>query len=523
MVNFNTASMVQLTVDNTCSNILVRGVNWIGDAVMTMPAIRSMKVSCPDARITLLVKPWVAPLFEKDPHIDEIIVYGDEHKGISGKLKLARLLRKKAFCRAVLLQNALDAAIVSLLARIPERIGYNRDGRGVLLTKSIRYDDHAKKLHHIKYYLNLLDQSGFDTVYSTPWSYLDLKERIEARQTLSTMKRPLVALNPGATYGSSKRWPSDRFADLAQGIIDQVRGSVVVLGGPSETSIAGEIASMVRGQYDEILVMAGKTSLRQLMALVSECDVLVTNDSGPMHIGYSVGTPLVAIFGSTSPEMTGPVGGGSLVVRQKVDCAPCFERECTRNDLQCMNAVSVQDVFDAIKKLLFTNRAVFFDRDGTLCKDVNYLNKMEDFELYPSIGRLSKLKEKGFRLVGISNQSGIARGLVNEDFVKEVHNIFTDEYGFDGFYYCPHHPDEYCPCRKPEPGMLMQARVDHGINLRESFVVGDKDADMMLARSVGARGVFMETGKEQVSPHADFRARDFKEAVKIVVEAQGNS
>lgn len=186
-----------------------------------------------------------------------------------------------------------------------------------------------------------------------------------------------------------------------------------------------------------------------------------------------------------------------------------------------MNAVSVQDVFGAVKKLLYTNRAVFFDRDGTLCKDVHYLNKMEGFELYPSIEHISKLKQEGFRLIGISNQSGIARGLVNEDFVKEVHNIFMDAYGFDGFYYCPHHPDEYCPCRKPEPGMLMQARVDHGINLRESFVVGDKDADMMLARSVGARGVFMETGKEQVSPHADFRAHDLKEAVEIVVEAQG--
>lgn len=497
-----------------CNNILVRGVNWIGDAVMTMPALRALRQSRPDAHITLLVTPWVAPLFEKDPHIDKIMLYEDEHRSLSGKLRLAKVLRKNNFCSAVLFQNAIDAALISFLAGIPERIGYNRDSRRMLLSKAIRFDDHAKGLHHIEYYLNLLKNAGFDARYSLPWIYLTLEERLNARNRVKELNRPLVALNPGATYGSSKRWHTERFAELARMIAHKLNGSVVILGGHSETGIADEIVNYI--QNVELLNLAGKTVLRELAAVLSEVDLLVTNDSGPMHIGYAVGTPVVALFGSTSPELTGPAGKDAVVVKKDVYCAPCFERECRQMDLECMDLITPEEVFDALGKVLHSRRAVFFDRDGTLCRDADFLSRMEDFEVFPDIDTLLRLKERGFRLLGLTNQSGIARGLVQEDFVRKVNSIFLQKYHFDGFYYCPHLPDEHCSCRKPEPGMIYEARADHDVDLKRSFVVGDKESDMILAKSVGATGILVTTGKDRFSSYADYVAGTIKDAVGII-------
>ena len=510
-------------------NILVRGVNWIGDAVMTMPAIRALKLANPDSSITLLVKPWVSPLFEKNPNVDEIILYSNEYRGFTGRVKLARKLKEYNFDCAVLLQNAFDSAFVTFLAGIPERIGYSRDARRFLLTKLVPFDGDVKSLHHIEYYLNLLVGSGFAAKKSEPWIYLSVEERLRARQRLKDLKRPIIAINPGATYGSSKRWRTERFAEVARRIIGEIDGSAVILGGPSEVAIAAEIVEiLLRARPDlasanrYLSRMAGMTGLRELITLISESDILVTNDSGPMHIGYAVGTPVVAIFGSTSPALTGPCGDDSVVIRKEIECSPCFERECKKGDLRCMDLVDPAEVFQAIEGLVKARKAVFFDRDGTLCKDPGYLNRMENLEIFPEIDGLKRLKQQGFSLIGVSNQSGIARELVDEDFVKRVNRIFLDTFGFDGFYYCPHHPDERCSCRKPEPGLLLRARSEFDIDLKRSFVVGDKESDVLLAKAVGARSVFVKTGQESLSPHADFEARDLEEVVDIVLNCDRN-
>jgi heptosyltransferase-2 len=182
-----------------------------------------------------------------------------------------------------------------------------------------------------------------------------------------------------------------------------------------------------------------------------------------------------------------------------------------------MYAVTSDDVYLSIKKILPGSPAVFFDRDGTLCKDIGYLNTYDDLEIFYDVSMVKLLKEKGFKLIGVSNQSGIARGLIKEDFVREVNKIFIDRYSFDDFYYCPHHPAEHCPCRKPEPGMLLRARVKHGIDLKRSFVVGDKEADMILARAVGAKGIFVKTGQDKESLSADYTAKDLKEAADFII------
>jgi heptosyltransferase-2 len=523
-----------MTTEKKCNNILVREVNWIGDAVMTMPALRALGIANPDARITLLAKPWVSGLFEKDPNVDDIIIYEESYKGLTGKFKLAQEIRKHGFCMAMLFQNAFDAAFLAFLAGIPERMGYKRDGRGILLTKAFPFDDHAKTVHHIEYYLDIVRKAGFPGRNELPWIYLAPQERIEARDKIKTLRRPVVGINPGATYGSSKRWHPERFAEVAYRIVSEMRGSAVIFGGPSETAIVKEIEqefNKLSGNPGpdlspdiphSLLNMAGRTNLRELIALISECDLLVTNDSGPMHIGYAVRTPVVAIFGPTSPEHTGPVGKKDIVIKKDLDCAPCFERECRKHNLRCMDLITSAEVFDAVKERTSMKKAVFFDRDGTLCKDPGYLRKMEDFEVFPEISSLARLKERGFSIIGVSNQSGIARGLVNDEFVKHINAIFLNSYGFDGFYYCPHHPDEHCSCRKPQPGMLLDARADHAIDLKRSIVIGDKDIDMQLARSVGATGILVRTGQYSGSENADHTVENLKEAVELIIKKDIN-
>ncbi len=499
--------------------ILIRGVNWIGDAVMTMPAIRALRKACPESKISLLVRPSVAPLFEKDPNIDEIILYEDRFKTVAGRFKLSMILKKKRFSKVFLFQNAFEAALMTLLAGIPERIGYDRDRRRFLLTKPIPFNGDDRKAHHIDYYLNLLKATDINAEYSNPWIYLSIDERLAARDKLSSLKRPILGINPGATYGSSKRWFPERFAEVAYWFTMETGGSIIILGSKNETDIANEIEYLMKRRTTSFLNLAGKTTVRELICLISECDIFVTNDSGPMHIAYAAGTPIVAVFGSTSPELTGYQTAGSIVLKAGSTCSPCFERTCTNknNDMRCMYAIESEDVYFAVKKLLQSQKAVFFDRDGTLCRDADYMNKWEDLDVFPEIKSLGRLKEKGFMLIGVSNQSGIARGIVTEDFTKEVNMVFVDKYGFDDFYYCPHHPDEHCSCRKPEPAMLFRARVEHGIDLKQSFVVGDKDADMLLAKAVGAKGILVKTGKQQKSDYADFVVKSLKDVVDLIV------
>lgn len=496
--------------------LLVRGVNWIGDAVMTIPALRALRRNFKECEISLLVRLWVAAVFYDSPYIDNLILYPSEADSFSGKWRFARSLRKEGFSKAILLQNAFDAALITFFAGIPERIGYSRDLRGCLLTQKIPYNNEDRKIHHIDYYLELLRRAGIPAQYSRPWIRLSLSERLEARRRLSALKRPILAINPGATYGSAKRWIPDRFAAVADAFMSFTGGSTVLLGGDREIEIAKEIRKNIQG--DDIMILTGKTTLRELIAIISECDILLSNDSGPMHIGYGVGTPLVALFGSTSPELTGPRGFRDIVIKKDIDCSPCFKRTCEM--MTCMDAIKVDEVFDGIKRLIPSHKAVFFDRDGTLCKDTGYLNDLSRLEIFEDINELRKLKDAGFKLIGVTNQSGIARGIVDEENVKKINAVFIERYGFGDFYYCPHHPDEGCECRKPEPGMLLMARAEHNIDLKGSWVIGDKVSDIMLARVVGARSILVKTGELKDHPEADHVAENLREAMMIILREE---
>jgi heptosyltransferase-2 len=333
--------------------ILIRSTNWLGDAVMTTPAIDAIRASFPEARITLLATPLVAELFSPHDIIDEVMVYDKKgrHAGFTGRLRLARELRACNFDIAILLQNAFDAALITWLARIPVRIGYRTDGRAFFLTQGCPITKETKRLHHVEYYLAMLANFGIPAATKS----LSLLVTEEEKQATAGLLAGagiaagdfLLGINPGATYGSAKRWYPDRFAAVADELCRRWGAKVVITGSSAEKCIADEIASAMTG---ESLNMTGRTSVRELMALIKRCDFFITNDSGPMHIAAAFGVPQVAIFGPTDQTTTSPFSDRAVVVRQDAECAPCLLRECP-TDHRCMMGVVSDDVVAAALRL----------------------------------------------------------------------------------------------------------------------------------------------------------------------------
>ena len=316
---------------------MVRATNWLGDAVMTTPALAAVREGFPDARIVLLARPLVAELFRHHPDVDEVMVYErpGRHDG------------------ALLLQNAFDAALIAFLGRIPERAGYPTDGRRILLTLPVPLPPGILERHEVEYYLCLLDGLGIPRPVPASLKLAVTEEEKEAMATrLASLGiergAPIVAINPGATYGSSKRWYPDRFAAVADALSAEWGAEVVVVGSAAEAPLAGEIEAATRNPP---VNLAGKTTVRELMALLSLSSILVTNDSGPMHIGAALGVPLVAIFGPTDWRRTSPWTSLAKIVRVEIDCSPCRLRVCDRGH-ECMLGVTPEMVVDAARDLL---------------------------------------------------------------------------------------------------------------------------------------------------------------------------
>ncbi|MDD5762450.1 MAG: lipopolysaccharide heptosyltransferase II [bacterium] len=341
--------------DDPPASLMVRATNWLGDAVMTTPALAAVREGFPDARIVLLARPLVAELFRHHPDVDEVMVYErpGRHDGALGRLRLAVELRRRRFDGALLLQNAFDAALIAFLGRIPERAGYPTDGRRILLTLPVPLTPAILERHEVEYYLCLLDRLGIPRPVPASLKLAVTEEEKEAMATrLASLGiargAPIVAINPGATYGSAKRWYPDRFAAVADALSAEWGASVVVVGSTGEAPLAGEIEAATRPPP---INLAGKTTVRELMALLSLSSFLVTNDSGPMHIGAALGVPLVAIFGPTDWRRTSPWTSLAKVVRVEIDCSPCKRRVCDRGH-ECMLGVTPGMVIDAARQLL---------------------------------------------------------------------------------------------------------------------------------------------------------------------------
>jgi heptosyltransferase-2 len=375
--------------------VLVRGVNWLGDAVMTTPALCRLREHFPAAQISLLSPSWLAPIWEHHPAINSIL----ESTPGESPLRVGRRLRLQKFDLALVLPNSPRSAIETWLAGIPRRIGYARRWRNWFLTERIAPRGQAVSMrkrsareirqlsaedpllvaqgvtfepaaHQVYEYLTLISALGGDPSPVPPKLVITPSEAkaAEAKFHLTALARAghlLLGLNPGAEYGPAKRWPVERFAAAARAIHARTNAAFLIFGGQSDISLAASLEAALREpnpgaakQSIPSLNLCGQTTLRELMALLTHCDMLLTNDTGPMHVAAALGTPVLAFFGSTAPGLTGPgLPGGAMhrLLQTPTPCAPCFRRVCPI-DFRCMTGLSVERVADETLRALTSQK-----------------------------------------------------------------------------------------------------------------------------------------------------------------------
>lgn len=378
------------------AKILVRGVNWLGDAVMTIPALQRLREARPGDSITLLTSEKLADLWQGHPAIDRVISFS----GGESVFEVARQVRQKQFDIALILPNSFRSGLEVFLARVPVRIGYARNARGFLLTKRIsprpgeermrkRSVSEIRRLirensdcesdaeggsvlpnsgsaHHIHNYLHLAHALGAVNEPLPPNVAVRAGEADAFLEKFGLAPQrklgiPIFGLNPGAEYGPTKRWPPERFVAAAAQIQRLTGCCCLIFGGAEDVTVASMIETMLdesskgvkSSRVGQVLNLAGKTTLRELCAGLSVCSVVLTNDSGPMHLAAAVGARVVAVFGSTSPALTAPgLPGisGNTIMRVGVPCSPCFRPTCPI-DLRCLTRISEQEAIDAVLRV----------------------------------------------------------------------------------------------------------------------------------------------------------------------------
>ena len=317
--------------------ILIRSSNWLGDAVMSVPAVRAIKNGRPDAQVTIAAPAKIAPMWKLIPEVDAIISLPNA----SLLPVLSLLKRRPAFDVAILFPNSLRVALESWLSRIPRRIGYHGHWRRWLLNQTVSETRKpAPPEHHSLRFLRIARECGAETS-----TILDSTSDIQTAVAHQPLK---IGLSPGAEYGPAKRWLPERFAEAATKISAQSSAQWILFGTKNDAAIGDQIAAAIG---DHCVNRIGRTTLDQLINELRECRLLLTNDTGTMHLAALLGVPVVAIFGSTEPRLTGPLGNGHIVLRHHVECSPCFLRECPI-DFRCMKAVSAQEAADAVLSIL---------------------------------------------------------------------------------------------------------------------------------------------------------------------------
>ncbi len=341
--------------------IVVRGTNWVGDAVMTIPALRQLRRIFPDSEITLHTRSRAQGIFQDADFIDKILTFEPEKSDFKTVLCQAKIWRERNFDLAVVLPNSFQSALVAKLGKAETRIGYAADKRSFLLTDALPVPTWKNERHEIFYYLNIVAEIerkffGETKVWENePCFELNVsKERkAEARKILSEnavdLSKKVVAFAAGSTNSRAKRWQTESFAELNDEIQAELNANIVLIGSPDELDVSQEVAEKSKIKP---IILTGKTTLAEVAAILSVCDLLVSNDTGPAHISAALGTKTLVIFGPTNPKTTQP--WNSEIVYKNVECSPCMLRDCPI-DHRCMTRISAEEVFEIVREKLTTD------------------------------------------------------------------------------------------------------------------------------------------------------------------------
>jgi heptosyltransferase-2 len=322
------------------TRVVIRAPNWLGDVVLSLAAVRDVRGNFREAHIAVLARPGVAGLYEVVPEIDEVI----QSHGVRAD---AAALRGR-FDVGILLPNSFASALALRLARVPERWGWATDARGLLLTRAPLVPDRLRGRNQLYYYRAMLAAVGLD-VQAPADSALRCPPAWAARAAeLLDDARPWIAVAPGAQFGSAKQWLPERFAAVAQRAASEVGAGVAILGTAAERPLAARIAALLEVPVEDL---CGRTNLPELAGVLAQARLLLSNDSGAMHVAAALGTPVVAVFGPTDWRETAPVGEAHRLVREPVHCSPCLLRECPI-DHRCMRRVTADRVLEETRALL---------------------------------------------------------------------------------------------------------------------------------------------------------------------------
>ena len=331
-------------------NIIIRAPNWIGDAVLTFPALHSLRLNFPESKIWIAARGWVKDLFLSLDYIEGIVPVPDS-VSLKNILSAAGSIKKFNFNTGLLFTNSFSSALLFFAARIPNRWGYAKDGRKFLLTRTPSTIKNERQSHHVYYYLNLLKGLGLNTL--TPELSFPVPESAvqKAKSLLQTygvnLDHPLIVFNPGAAYGPSKQWPASSFAQLGSMLQKSKNAEIIVVGAKSELEVGKSIENLMQKKP---YILTGQTSLMELAGVLKTATLVVSNDSGPMHLANAIHTPVVALFGPTNPQVTGPLQQPSIIIKKEVPCWPCKHRECP-SDHRCMLEIKPEEVFNICQEI----------------------------------------------------------------------------------------------------------------------------------------------------------------------------
>jgi len=520
--------------------ILVIRLSSLGDIILTTPVLDALKENYGNSEISFLTKQQYQGLLESDPRIDSVIYFEPEgkDKGVSGLLRLTGSLKREKFDLIVDLHSNLRSFLIRLLVRAGKKVHYHKKLiPRFLMVRFKRW--RVNPVSTIDNYLKSLGEIGIRAWSRIPRLYSKKESEIWAESFFvenGLLKDEiLVGIAPGAKW-ETKRWDLDKFSSVAKNLSQDLPAKILLVGDEKDQKFIIEIEDQIG---KEGTIKAVNFPLNRLIPLVERCGLFISNDSGLMHLASSLGVPTIGIFGPTSPGLGfSPSGLEDKVFWEGIDCSPCSlhgEKECIKESRYCMDNIKPEKIIEEAKRILNANRVVFLDRDGTVTEEKDFISKIEEIKFIPgSKEALKTLQGLGYKLVIVSNQSGIARGIMTGEQVEEVNDFILKELQnegikIEGIYYCPHHPDENCDCRKPRTGLIKRALQDHHLKLKGAWMIGDKLSDVLLGKNIKGKSILVLTGygqgvKQRIESNLeiydwqkpDYIAKDLLEAASFI-------
>lgn len=340
------------------SNIIVRMPNWIGDAVMAMPILEDLRNFWKHAKITAMCQNPIGTVLLHNPHINAVYNFSRPSGWIHRlhRMDIVESLQEGKYDLGILLTNSFSSAWWFVRGKVQNRVGFSAGMRSLLLNKAVAYPKNKETQHQVITYKMLLEPLGIPISNTTPKIYVSPEEMTEALQFLKLLgidpaRNILIGINPGAAYGSAKCWPPERYEKVAKKLLENPDLYILFFGDATGAPLINDICKELP---ERVINLAGRTTIRELIALLKCCSIVLTNDSGPMHIAAALGVPLLALFGSTNEVKTGPYPQGR-VIHKHVECSPCYKRVCPI-DFRCMKRISVDEVYEELKEMIEKNR-----------------------------------------------------------------------------------------------------------------------------------------------------------------------